>query len=79
MRDLLDHPAALARVRLQLLECFRHRRLRRALELLTQPQHGRALLLGRRDELCRLGLDSRLRLGDQLPLPLLEPARQLAP
>ena len=70
--DLLDHPAALARVRFELLERFGDRRLRRPLELLAQPQHRGTLLLGRGDELRRLGLDSRLGFGDQLLLPLLQ-------
>ena len=72
--DLLDHPPALARVRLQLLQRLRDRLLRRAFELLAQPEHRRTLLVGRGHELGGLGLDPRLRLGDQLLLALLEPA-----
>ena len=73
--DLLDHAAALARVRFELLERLGDGRLRGPLELLPQPQHGRALLLGGGHELRRLRLDSRLGLGDQLLLALLELAQ----
>jgi len=71
--DLLDHATPLGGVRLELLERLGDRRLRRALELLAQPDDRRPLLVGSRDELGRLGLDPRLGVRDQLLLPLLEP------
>ncbi len=72
--DLLDPAASLDRVRLQLVQRLRDGLLRRLLQLLAEPQHGRALLVARLHELRRLRLDPRLGLGDQRLLPLGEPA-----
>ena len=60
-------------MRLQLVERLGDRLLRRLRQLLAEPDHRRALLVARLHELRRLGLDPRLRLRDQLLLPLREP------
>jgi len=62
-------------VGLQFLERLGDCGLRRALELLAQANHRRALLVRGRDELRCLCLDPCLRVGDQLLLALFEPAQ----
>ena len=70
--DLLDRAPALHRLRLELVERLGHRLSGGALELLAQPDHGLALLVGGRAELGRLRLEPRLDVGDRLPVPLAE-------
>ena len=75
--DLFDHAPPLGRVRLELVERLGDRLLGGALQLLAKPRNRCALRLARLGELRRLGLDSHFCLGDQLPLPLLDPCELL--
>ena len=70
--DVLDRPAPVVRLQLQLLEGFGKRVPGRPLELLTEADCCRALLVDRRSELVGLRHDARLDLGDLLSLKLLE-------
>ena len=73
--DLLDHASPFGGVRLDLLQRLGDGGLRRALELLAQADHGRALLVRGRDELGGLCLDPCFGVCDQLLLSLLEPSQ----
>ena len=70
--DLLDRATALDRLRLQLVERLGHRLSGCPLELLAEPEDGAPLLVRRRAELRRLGLEAGRHLGERLLVALLE-------
>ena len=70
--ELVDRPAPVVRLELELLERARERIARARLELLAEPDRRRALLVDRGVELVGLGADLRLDVGDALAHPLLQ-------
>ena len=70
--DVLDRPAPVVRLQLELFEGFGERVFGRPLELLAEPDRGRPLLVDGRTELVGLRDDACLDIGDLLPLKLLE-------